>query len=331
MTMMETRPEVRDSGEESLRPSLLSEFEGQPDIRESLTILLQAAKGRGEAVDHCLFYGPPGLGKTTLARIVAEEMGSKMHAVTGPALEKPADLVTILAGCHAGDVLFIDEIHRMPMVVEEVLYPAMEDFHLDVVLGQGPEARTVTLPLEPFTLTGATTRLGDLSNPLRDRFGATFRLDYYGVETLASIAHRTARLLGTPIHADAAELLAVRGRGTPRIVNRLVRRARDYAQVKVGREDITIEAVEGALSLLKIDRLGLDMMDRRLLRSIADLYNGGPVGLKTMSALISEPVNTVSDAIEPFLMRQGLIKRTQRGRELTEHGWAHVRATRGDR
>lgn len=305
-----------------IRPESLDDFTGQPELKNGLRILLNAAKARREMPDHTLFYGPPGLGKTTLARIVAAEMGAKIATVAGPSIDTPGDLAAILTKLDGG-ILFIDEVHRMPMAIEETLYSAMEDFRLDLTMGSGEEARIISLPLARFTLVGATTRLGDLSNPLRDRFGASFRLDYYDDEQLAAIAIRTARVLGMGMTPEAALAIAKRSRGTPRVANRLVRRARDYAQVN-GLRVISEGTAWETARIMGVDELGLDEMDRRLLRTLANVYNGGPVGVKTLGTMISEPESTVTDAIEPHLLRIELLKRTERGRMLTPAGWDYV-------
>ena len=319
----------------SIRPASLDDFTGQDELKNGLTTLIEAAKSRHELPDHVLFYGPPGLGKTTLARIVAAELGVDIRIVSGPSLGSAADLAEILTNLGRG-VLFIDEVHRMSMKVEEVLYSAMEDGTIDIALGKEKNAdgddvpaRIVNIKLAPFTLVGATTRLGDLSAPLRDRFGAIHRLDYYDPFQLMTIGTRTANVLGTRLEWDAAEWLAHRARGTPRIMNRLVRRARDVAQTRNGAEGIWVDDASATCRQLGIDDVGLDEMDRRLLFALADLYNGGPVGLKTLGALISEPPSTVEDAIEPHLMRLELLKRTERGRMLAPKGWEYVLKARG--
>ncbi len=311
----------------AIRPASLSDFTGQGELVDGLRTLIEAAKARNELPDHALFYGPPGLGKTTLARIVANELELPIKVISAPSIGKAIDLASILTQLGRG-VLFIDEIHRLSPIVEEVLYSAMEDFALDILLGKDDDkdARVANIELLPFTLVGATTRLGDLNSPLRDRFGATYRLDYYDKSQLAAIGQRTARVLGVSLTDTGAWALARRARGTPRIMNRLVRRARDVVQWNLG--EIDEKAAIQTCAQMGIDELGLDDMDRRLLFALADLYNGGPVGLKTLGALISEPPATVEDAIEPHLMRLELLKRTERGRMLAPKGWEYVLAVR---
>jgi holliday junction DNA helicase RuvB len=310
----------------SLRPRSLDEFVGQERIKEQLGIVLEAAKGRGEALDHVLLVGPPGLGKTSLAYIIREELGVGIRSVAGPALERKGDMAAILTSLEERDVLFVDEIHRLNRAVEEILYPALEDYRLDIIVGQGPAARTLTLDLPPFTLVGATTRTGLLTTPLRDRFGMTYRLDYYGAEDLARIVRRSARILGVEIEDEAAEELSPRARGTPRVANRILRRVRDVAQV---RHDgaVTLAIAQEALGLLEVDGEGLERIDRELLRTILEKFDGGPVGLSTLAVSLGEETDTIEDVYEPFLLQLGLIQRTPRGRVITKLGRAHVGAT----
>jgi Holliday junction DNA helicase RuvB len=311
------------SAETSLRPLELSDFVGQPNAREALQVFLGAARARNEAADHVLFVGPPGLGKTTLAGILAHELGVSISHTAGPVIERPADLAGLLTNLQERDVLFIDEIHRLNPVVEEYLYPAMEDFALDILLDKGPSARSVRLSLPRFTLVGATTRAGLITSPLRARFGLTLRLDYYGVDDLARIVKRSARILGVAIDDAGAMELARRSRGTPRVANRLLRRVRDFAQVRnEGRLDA--RAVEGALRLLDVDERGLDDMDRRLLVALIEKYGGGPVGLGTLAVVVGEEPGTLEDVYEPFLILEGFLKRTRRGREATTLAYRHL-------
>jgi Holliday junction DNA helicase RuvB len=318
-----------DDLEGSLRPRSLEEFVGQERIKEQLAIALEAAKGRGEALDHVLLVGPPGLGKTSLAFIVREELGVGIRTVAGPALERKGDIAAILTSLEERDVLFVDEIHRLSRAVEEILYPALEDFRLDIIVGQGPAARTLTLDLPPFTLVGATTRTGLLTTPLRDRFGMTYRLDYYGVSELATIVHRSARILGVEIEDEAAGEIARRARGTPRVANRILRRVRDVAQV---RHDgaVTLAIAREALALLEVDESGLERIDRELLAAILHKFGGGPVGLSTLAVSLGEEPDTIEDVYEPYLLQLGLIQRTPRGRIVTELGRAHVAAPTAD-
>jgi Holliday junction DNA helicase RuvB len=301
----------------------LDEFIGQEQLRENLRVAIQAAKSRGEPLEHLLLAGPPGLGKTSIAHIIANELGTKVTATSGPAIDRAGDLIGILTNLGKGDVLFIDETHRLSKVVEEFLYPAMESYQIDFVIDKGPYAKTIKFHLKPFTLIGATTRAGLLSNPLRDRFGLTFHLDFYKPDLLAEIVERSARLLQVAIEPAATLALAQRSRGTPRIANRLLRRVRDYAQVK-GNGRISAELAEAALTAQGIDSLGLDDLDRRVLTAMIDLYSGGPVGIDAIAAALSEERDTVADVVEPYLMASGLIKRTPRGRVATEAAFKHL-------
>ena len=309
--------------ETSLRPHALDEYIGQEKVKENLKIYIEAAKKRREPLDHVLLYGPPGLGKTTLAGIVANEMGVQFRVTSGPAIEKPGDLAALLTSLNDGDVLFIDEIHRLSRSIEEVLYPAMEDFALDIIIGKGPSARSIRLDLKKFTLIGATTRAGQLSAPLRDRFGVILRLELYSPEELARIVQRSANILNIDSEKDGALEIASRSRGTPRIANRLLKRTRDYAEV-MGSGVIDVESAQQALGRMEIDELGLDLVDRNLLRAMIENYNGGPVGLETIAALIGEESVTIEDVYEPYLMQLGFIARTPRGRKVTAAGYHHL-------
>ena len=309
--------------ERSLRPRRLEEFPGQPRIKQNLAIAIEAARQREDALDHLLLYGPPGLGKTTLANIVANEMGVAIRTTSGPAIERPGDLAAILTNLKEHDILFIDEVHRLSRSVEEILYPAMEDFALDLVIGKGPGARSVRLQMPRFTLIGATTRYAMVSAPMRDRFGSVFRLEFYDTDTLAQIVHRSASILGVTVPDDAATEVARRSRGTPRIANRLLRRVRDYAEVRNGGR-ITLEATREALAMLDVDDLGLDDADRAVLRCIIEKFNGGPVGLETIAAAISEESDTIMDVYEPFLLQCGFLNRTPRGRIATAAAYRHM-------
>ena len=312
--------------ERALRPRLLQDYVGQAKAREQLEIFIDAARKRGEALDHVLLFGPPGLGKTTLSHIIAAELGVKLRQTSGPVLEKPKDLAAILTNLEANDVLFIDEIHRLSPVVEEILYPALEDYQIDIMIGEGPAARSIKLDLQPFTLVGATTRAGMLTNPLRDRFGIVARLEFYTAEELTRIVTRSAGLLNVPIDPDGALEIARRSRGTPRIANRLLRRVRDYAEVK-GDGRIDAPLADKALAMLDVDPQGFDLMDRKLLEAVIHRFDGGPVGLDNVAAAIGEESGTIEDVIEPYLIQQGYLQRTPRGRVATLAAWRHLGLT----
>lgn len=306
----------------AIRPLSLADYIGQPTVREQMELFIQAARGRNEALDHTLIFGPPGLGKTTLANIIAQEMSVSIKSTSGPVLERPGDLAAILTNLEPNDVLFIDEIHRLSPIVEEVLYPAMEDFQLDIMIGEGPAARSIKLDLPPFTLVGATTRAGMLTNPLRDRFGIVQRLEFYSIADLATIVSRSAGILGLPIEQEGAFEIARRARGTPRIANRLLRRVRDFAEVR-GKGEITKPIADLALNLLDVDERGFDHQDRRLLLTMIEKFDGGPVGVDSLAAAISEERHTIEDVLEPYLIQQGYIMRTPRGRVVTRHAYLH--------
>ncbi len=323
--MKPQEPEISEERqfENTLRPKSLDEFIGQTKIKENLKVFIEATLKRAEPLDHVLFYGPPGLGKTTLAHIISKELGVNIKVTSGPMLERPGDLAAILTNLNEHDILFIDEIHRLPRVVEEVLYPAMEDFQLDIVIGQGPNARTLKVNLPPFTLIGATTRTGLLTSPLRDRFGMIMRLEFYSPEELQEIVKRAARILQVEIEEEAAKEIARRSRGTPRIANRLLKRIRDFAQVR-GDGVVDIEITRFGLQAMDVDHRGLDEMDRRLLRTIIEKYGGGPVGLDTLAASLREDRETIEDVYEPYLLQEGLIERTPRGRVATQEAYKHL-------
>jgi len=322
-TMLKTEESHQDR---AIRPTKLEDYEGQPQVREQMEIFIGAAKARQEALDHTLIFGPPGLGKTTLANIIANELGVNIKSTSGPVLEKAGDLAAMLTNLEEGDVLFIDEIHRMSASVEEVLYPAMEDYQLDIMVGEGPAARSLKIDLPPFTLVGATTRAGLLTSPLRDRFGIVQRLEFYNVQDLTGIVSRSSGLLGVGIEDKGAFEIAQRSRGTPRIANRLLRRVRDYAEVK-GDGIVSQEMADLALNMLHVDTHGLDHMDRRLLLAMIEKFGGGPVGVDSLAAAISEERDTIEDVLEPYLIQQGFMMRTPRGRVVTEHAYLHFGIT----
>jgi len=321
VTSVATSPN-EEAIERALRPTSLAEYVGQPKVREQLGIFIEAARNRAESLDHVLLFGPPGLGKTTLAHIIAREMGVSLRQTSGPVLERPGDLAAILTNLEKNDVLFIDEIHRLSAIVEEILYPALEDFQIDIMIGEGPAARSIKIDLPPFTLVGATTRAGMLTNPLRDRFGIVARLEFYSAEELAAIVRRSARLLKAQLTEEGAREIAHRSRGTPRVANRLLRRVRDYAEVK-GTGEISQTVADAALAMLEVDRLGLDIMDRKLLLAVIEKFGGGPVGIDNLAAAVGEERDTLEDVVEPYLIQQGLLQRTPRGRVAAVSAYRH--------
>jgi len=321
--LVNPQPQTEDHLDQALRPKSLSDLIGQDRVRENLQILIAAARKRGEPLDHVLFYGPPGLGKTTLAHILANEMGVNIKITSGPAIERPGDLAAILTNLRAGDILFIDEIHRLGRVIEEVLYPAMEDFALDIIIGKGPSARSIRLKLPRFTVIGATTRLALMTAPLRARFGAVYRLDFYDLSAMQAIVGRAARVLGVEADAEGVDEIARRGRGTPRVALRMLRRVRDFAEVRAGGL-VTRQITRDALELMDVDPLGLDDLDRRVLRTIIEKFHGGPVGLGTIAASISEEPDTIMDVVEPYLLQLGFLERTPQGRVASQRAYEHL-------